>query len=137
MESTLSELDLYLLAEGTHTRAYDKLGAHLGEIDGRAGAHFAVWAPDAEFVSVVGDFNQWDSAREPLRPSPAGIWTGFVPGMGAGDIYKYHIRSRFRGYQVDKADPYGFASEIRPRTASRVWDLDSYSWQDSQWMANR
>jgi 1,4-alpha-glucan branching enzyme len=137
MESTLSDLDLYLLAEGTYTRAYEKLGAHPGEHNGRRGVHFAVWAPDAEFVSVIGDFNRWNPEVDPLRPSSAGVWEGFVAGAQVGQVYKYHLRSRFRGYTVDKADPYGFASEIRPRTASRVWDLQAYSWQDRAWMASR
>jgi 1,4-alpha-glucan branching enzyme len=133
----LSEFDLYLLAEGTHNRAYEKLGAHLSERDGRGGVHFAVWAPNAERVSIVGDFNQWNSATDLMRPSSAGVWEGFVPDIGPGAVYKYHVVSRDRRYAVDKADPYGFAAEIRPRTASRVWDLHDYSWLDNSWMANR
>jgi 1,4-alpha-glucan branching enzyme len=134
---SLSEFDLYLLAEGTHNRAYEKLGAHLSERDGRGGVHFAVWAPNAERVSIVGDFNQWNSATDLMRPSSAGVWEGFVPDIGPGAVYKYHLVSRDRRYAVDKADPYGFAAEIRPRTASRVWDLHDYSWLDNSWMANR
>jgi 1,4-alpha-glucan branching enzyme len=137
MSSTLTELDRYLLAEGTYIRAYEKLGAHLGESDGRNGAHFAVWAPEAGFASVIGDFNDWNSSANPLTPSSSGVWEGFIPGVESGAIYKYHLVSRLRDYTVDKADPYGFASEVRPRTASRVWDLRDYSWQDSTWMANR
>ena len=137
LQSSLSEFDLYLLAEGTHNRAYEKLGAHLSERDGRGGVHFAVWAPNAERVSIVGDFNQWNSATDLMRPSSAGVWEGFVPDIGPGAVYKYHVVSRDRRYAVDKADPYGFAAEIRPRTASRVWDLHDYSWLDNSWMANR
>jgi 1,4-alpha-glucan branching enzyme len=136
-QPTLSEFDLYLLAEGTHNRAYEKLGAHLSERNGRRGVQFAVWAPNAERVSVIGDFNRWDSATDLLRPSSAGVWEGFVAGIGSGAVYKYHIESRDRRYAVDKADPYGFAAEIRPSTASRVWNLQEYSWLDQSWMANR
>jgi 1,4-alpha-glucan branching enzyme len=136
-QPTLSEFDLYLLAEGTHNRAYEKLGAHLSERNGRRGVQFAVWAPNAERVSVIGDFNRWDSATDLLRPSSAGVWEGFVAGIGSGAVYKYHIESRDRRYAVDKADPYGFAAEIRPSTASRVWNLQGYSWLDQFWMANR
>jgi 1,4-alpha-glucan branching enzyme len=135
--STLSEFDLYLLAEGTHNRAYEKLGAHLGERNGHRGVQFAVWAPDAERVSIIGDFNHWNPSTNNMHPSSAGVWEGFVPAIGSGAIYKYHVESRNRGYVVDKADPYGFAAEIRPRTASRVWDLQDYSWLDHSWMANR
>jgi 1,4-alpha-glucan branching enzyme len=136
-QPALSEFDLYLLAEGTHNRAYEKLGAHLSERDGNRGVRFAVWAPNAECVSVIGDFNHWNSATDILRPSSAGVWEGFVPNIGSGAVYKYHIESRNRSYEVDKADPYGFAAEIRPSTASRVWNLQEYSWMDQSWMANR
>jgi 1,4-alpha-glucan branching enzyme len=134
----LTDYDLYLFGEGTHHRAYEKLGAHPGKVDGECGVHFAVWAPNAERVTVVGEFNNWNSGSEALQLRPeAGIWEGFIPHLDAGALYKYHIQSKYRGYQVDKADPYGFAAEIRPQTASRVWDLASYSWGDSEWMANR
>ena len=136
-QSVLSEFDRYLLAEGTFHRAYQKLGAHLTERDGLRGAQFAVWAPNAKRVSVVGDFNDWDTSANRMEPSPSGVWETFIPAIRQGDIYKYHLASNLRGYQVDKADPYGFAAEIRPHTASRVWDLESYSWQDSSWMAGR
>jgi 1,4-alpha-glucan branching enzyme len=137
LQSTLTDFDLYLLAEGAHNRAYEKLGAHLGEINGRRGVHFAVWAPNAEQVSVIGEFNNWTPGIAMLSPSSAGVWEGFVPDIGSRALYKYHIVSRFRGYTVDKADPFGFAAEVRPQTASRVWDVDDYSWKDSEWMASR
>ena len=137
MQSTLSDFDLYLFAEGTHTRAYEKLGAHLSERNGHLGVQFAVWAPNAERISVIGDFNNWNRSTDIMRPSSAGVWEGFVPEIGPGAVYKYHVISRDRPYAVDKADPYGFAAEIRPRTASRVWDLQDYSWLDRSWMANR
>jgi 1,4-alpha-glucan branching enzyme len=137
MQSALTEFDLYLLAEGTHTRAYEKLGAHLSERNGHRGVQFAVWAPNAQSVSVIGDFNRWKPSTDNLRPSSAGVWEGFVPDIGSGAVYKYHLSSRDHRYEVDKADPYGFAAEIRPRTASRVWDLQEYSWLDHSWMANR
>jgi 1,4-alpha-glucan branching enzyme len=137
VESTLSEFDLYLLVEGTHYRAYEKLGAHLTEKDGRRGVHFAVWAPNAKRVSVIGEFNDWNPQANSMRPSSAGVWEGFVPDIGQGATYKYHIESRYSDYKVDKADPYGFAAEIRPQTGSRVWNLEEYSWHDDAWMASR
>jgi 1,4-alpha-glucan branching enzyme len=137
MASALSEFDRYLLAEGTFERAYQKLGAHLGERDGKRGVQFAVWAPNAKLVSVIGDFNHWDSSAHRMEPSSEGVWETFIPHLGQGDIYKYHLESNYGGYRVDKADPYGFAAEIRPQTASRVWDLGSYSWEDAPWMAGR
>ncbi len=137
MESTLSEFDLYLLREGTHTRAYEKLGAHLAERNGRHGVHFAVWAPNARLVSVIGDFNRWNTAANVMLPNPAGIWESFIPDVGKGTVYKYHVESNYQNFKVDKADPCGFATEIRPQSASRVWHLESYSWQDSAWMAAR
>jgi len=134
---SLSDFDVYLLAEGTFDRAYEKLGAHLVERDGRQGVQFAVWAPSARQVSVVGDFNQWDPAANTLRSSPAGVWEGFIPDLGQGTVYKYHIVSNYRGYTVDKTDPYGFAAEVRPHMASRVWNLENYAWNDSSWMTSR
>jgi 1,4-alpha-glucan branching enzyme len=134
----LTEYDLYLFGEGTHLRAYEKLGAHPGEMDGRRGVHFAVWAPNAERVSVVGDHNGWDPRTHPMQPrAKAGMWETFIPDVGNGALYKYHIDSRQNSYQVDKADPYGYAAEVRPQTASRVWDLAGYPWGDDDWMASR
>jgi 1,4-alpha-glucan branching enzyme len=137
MPSVLSEFDRYLLGEGTFHRAYERLGAHPVERGGQRGVQFAVWAPNARLVSVIGDFNGWNSAANPMEPSSAGVWEAFIPNVHQGDTYKYHLESNFRGYSVDKADPYGFAAEIRPQTASRVWDLETYSWQDGAWMDGR
>jgi 1,4-alpha-glucan branching enzyme len=132
----LTKEDLYLFNEGSHYRLYDKLGAHPMTVDGVAGTYFAVWAPSASHVSVMGDFNRWDRFSQPLRPcEQSGIWEGFVPGVGLGAPYKYHIVSP-SGYQVAKADPFGFRHEVPPRTASIVWDLD-HAWRDQEWMANR
>ena len=137
METVLTEFDLYLLAEGKHNRSYEKLGAHLAEKDKEKGVHFAVWAPNAGEVSVIGEFNGWRPGANPMRPTSAGIWEGFVPRVGQGALYKYHIVSRDGRYRVDKADPYGFASQIRPETASRVWNIDDHSWGDGSWMSGR
>ena len=137
MPPILTAYDRYLLAEGTYSRAYERMGAHVAEFDGQRGVQFAVWAPNARAVSVVGDFNGWRSSANPMEPSSSGVWETFIPHIGQGAVYKYHIESSYAGYKVDKADPYGFAAEIRPQTASRVWDLNTYSWQDEQWMAER
>ena len=137
MASALTELDRHLLAEGTFFRAYEKLGAHLVERNGQRGVQFAVWAPSARLVSVIGDFNQWNATANPMEPSSSGVWQTFIPNLRQGEVYKYHIESNFGNYWVDKADPYCFAAEIRPHTASRVWDLDGYTWQDGAWMTER
>jgi 1,4-alpha-glucan branching enzyme len=139
MESTaLTELDLYLLAEGTHNRAYERMGAHIVDRDGRSGVHFAVWAPNAERVSVIGDFNGWNSDADPMRVQPeAGVWEAFVPDIGQGARYKYRVQSRYERFVADKADPYGFSAEVRPQTASRVWNLEHYTWNDRAWMTER
>jgi 1,4-alpha-glucan branching enzyme len=131
---TLTQYDLHLLTQGTHYRSYEKMGAHLTD----RGTHFAVWAPNAQSVSVVGDFNDWTPGHSPMELRPeAGVWEAFIPGIGKEARYKYHIESRYNGHRVDKADPYAFFSELRPGTASRVWDLDEFEWHDSQWMENR
>jgi 1,4-alpha-glucan branching enzyme len=137
MPSVLTELDRHLLAEGTFSRAYQKMGAHFMERNGQRGVQFAVWAPNAKLVSVVGDFNHWNDSANAMEPSSSGVWGTFIPNLRQGDMYKYHIESNFQNYHVEKADPFGFAAEIRPQTASRVWDLDSYSWQDEAWMSER
>jgi 1,4-alpha-glucan branching enzyme len=136
-QSVLSEFDRYLLAEGTFHRAYQKLGAHFTERNGQRGVQFAVWAPNAKAVSVIGDFNNWNTSANQMEPSSTGVWETYIPRICQGDGYKYHVESQHRGYRTDRADPYGFASEIRPQTASRVWDLESYRWQDGSWMAGR
>jgi len=134
----LTDFDLHLLAEGTHYRTYNKLGAHLAELDGQPGTHFAVWAPNAREVSVIGDFNAWRPGTHPMTFRPqAGVWECFIPGVGKGALYKYFIRSRHHGYEAEKADPYAFASEIRPASASKVWDLSGYAWGDQAWMSTR
>ena len=133
----LTEDDLFLFNQGTHYRLGDKLGAHPMDVDGVAGTYFAVWAPNAESVSIVGDFNYWDPRSHYLGPrGVSGIWEGFVPGLEVGALYKYHIKSRQDDYEVDKADPYGYYHELRPRTASVVWNLD-YQWGDEDWLAER
>ncbi len=134
----LTDYDLHLLAEGTHYRSYDKLGAHLTQHDGDGGAHFAVWAPNARRVAVVGDFNGWDAAAHPLQLRPeAGVWETFVAGVDSGALYKYLVTPKDRGAAVEKADPYAFAAELRPGTASKVWELAGYEWGDADWMTAR
>jgi 1,4-alpha-glucan branching enzyme len=137
--STLGALDLVLLGEGTHYRAYEKLGAHLATIDGVAGVVFAVWAPEARRVSVVGDFNAWDGRRHPMRLHPGnGLWELFVPGVGEGARYKFEILSRSGRLLPLKADPYALAFELEtPRTASLVYRLGYDAWGDEAWMAER
>ena len=138
MTRVLSDYDVHLLAEGTHLDAYERLGAHLAERDGVAGVEFAVWAPNARGVSVVGDFNSWGQEANPLEQlSGAGIWEGFVPGITAGERYKFSVLQADGPWRSEKADPYAFYAELRPRTASIVWDLDGYEWGDDEWMASR
>jgi 1,4-alpha-glucan branching enzyme len=134
----LTDHDIYLFREGNHFRLYDKMGAHRTTVGDQKGTHFALWAPNAEAVSVVGDFNDWNPRANPLGPrwDSSGIWEGFIPGVGKGDLYKYHIVSKHNGYEVDKGDPFSFTWEISPKTASRVWDLD-YDWNDGDWMKSR
>ena len=132
----LSHFDRYLISEGTHERAYEKLGAHLVDFDHQPGVVFAVWAPNAKGVAVVGDFNHWDASLHPMHPSDTGIWTLFIPGLGAHTVYKYRLTTQDLQL-LDKADPFGFAMEERPRTGSVVADLDQYAWQDQQWITDR
>ena len=136
--TTLGDYDRHLLAEGTHYEAHERLGAHLRVLDGVAGTVFAVWAPNARRVSVVGDFNGWDGRRHPMRLHPAnGIWEVFVPGLGEGERYKYEIITRSGEPVALKADPYAFAFELdTPRTASVVTALE-HQWNDGAWMAER
>ena len=136
--SLLTDFDVHLFREGNHFKLYDKLGSHLMDVDGVKGAYFAVWAPNAERVSVTGDFNGWNKESHLLKPreDSSGLWEGFIPGIKKGAIYKYHIVSRHYGYRVDKGDLFAFHWETPPKTASIVWDLN-YEWNDSKWMANR
>nr|WP_244085820.1 1,4-alpha-glucan branching protein GlgB [Desulforhabdus sp. TSK] len=136
--SLLTEHDIYLFKEGNHFKLFEKMGAHLVKVDGAEGTHFALWAPNAEAVSVIGDFNGWDRDSHSLqvRSDGSGIWEGFIPGLGNGTIYKYHIRSRENGYRVDKGDPFAFHWETPPKTASIVWDIQ-YEWGDDAWMKKR
>jgi 1,4-alpha-glucan branching enzyme len=134
----LTDQDVYLFREGTLFRAYDKLGAHLCEIDGVAGARFGVWAPNAERVSVMGDFNDWSPTASPLkvREDGSGLWEGFIPALTEGSRYKYHIVSRYGDYEVDKGDPYAFQCEPPPLTAS-ILSKTEYPWSDSDWASQR
>jgi len=135
--SLLTADDLHLFHEGSHTRLWERLGAHPASPGGLLGTNFAVFAPEAESVSVIGDFNRWDSDGHALgRRGDSGVWEGFVPGVEPGAVYKYHVRSRHRGYRVDKTDPFAFFRETPPKTGSIVWDL-SYGWGDSAWMDRR
>jgi 1,4-alpha-glucan branching enzyme len=132
----LTEFDLHLFAEGNHHRIYEKLGAHPTEINGVEGIYFAVWAPNARNVSVLGDFNYWDGRKNQMRKGATGIWELFIPGLAVGDRYKYEIKNQ-DGHIYEKSDPYGFQQEVRPKTASIVTDLDAYSWNDQDWMEQR
>jgi 1,4-alpha-glucan branching enzyme len=138
MQPFVTDYDVHLLSEGRHLRSYEKLGAHLVEVDGVAGVHFAVWAPNARSVSLIGDFNSWNPDQTPMAQRPdGGVWEAMVPGVLAGARYKYRVVSRDGSYVSDRADPYGFAGEIRPDTASVVVEIGAYQWQDGEWMAGR
>lgn len=132
------ETDTYLFRQGSHTRLYEKLGGRLLTWNGEKGGYFAVWAPNAEAVSVVGDFNGWDPDASPLtlRGDQTGVWEGFVPGLGSGTLYKYCIRSKHHGSPLLKSDPYAFLWEVPPRSATILWDI-SYEWNDRRWMEER
>ena len=133
LEHRISELDTYLFAKGTHYEIYEKMGAHLAEEDGKAGTYFSVWAPNARSVSVVGDFNIWDRTAHPMQPvQQSGIWDIFVPGVKAGDLYKFAVETS-QGYTVLKADPYGNQSQLRPDNASVVADIRYFDWTDQAW----
>ena len=137
--SFLSDYDLYLFGQGKHYQIYEKMGAHPRTVNGVAGVNFAVWAPNALSVSVIGDFNHWNRSANPMhrRHNDLGVWECFVPGLKAGALYKFAIYSRYNHYTVDKTDPYGFAAELRPRTASIVADISQYRWGDDEWMRDR
>ncbi len=133
----LSDFDLHLFGEGNFFRLYEKFGAHVMEIDGVSGVHFAVWAPNATRVSLIGTCNGWDGRRYPMRLHPGvGVWEIFIPGLGEGEIYKYELRTR-DGHLRIKADPLAFRSELRPATASIVHSTDHFTWNDSEWLENR
>jgi 1,4-alpha-glucan branching enzyme len=132
----LTDYDLHLMNEGRHWRVYNKLGAQIRTVDGVEGVNFAVWAPNATGVSLVGDFNNWDARRHPMRKHiPSGFWELFVPNLSEGAHYKFHVRSG--GHVIEKSDPFGYAAEVPPRTASVVADLDRYRWHDAEWLARR
>lgn len=132
----LTDFDRYLIGEGSHERAYEKMGAHLTEIDGQPGVHFAVWAPSARQVFLMGGFNGWHGESHPMRSSDSGIWSLFVPGLAEYTVYKYRVVTQ-KGESFDKADPYGFGMEQRPKTASVVVNLDRYAWSDAEWLNRR
>jgi 1,4-alpha-glucan branching enzyme len=133
----LSDFDLYLIGEGTHYRAFERLGAHRLRVGAATGVHFAVWAPNADRVSVIGDWNGWDGRVHPMRLlSPSGVWELFIPDLQDGERYKFEIRTA-SGALLNKSDPFGFAFEAPPLTASRVCDLSKYGWKDDEWLARR
>ena len=135
--SLFSADDFYLFNEGRNYRAYNQLGAHAATFDGKAGTVFSVWAPNASKVSVVGSFNDWNNNSHRLESrGSSGIWEGFIPEVGKGSLYKFHIVSQNHGHVGDKADPFGVLHEQPPRTASVVWDLD-YQWSDAEWLKSR
>jgi len=136
--SLFTDYDIHLFKEGRHFSLYDKFGAHVVPEKGKEGTYFSIWAPNAESVSVIGDFNGWNikSHRLQVRWDETGIWEGFIPGIGQGELYKYHIISKQHGYEVDKGDPFGYFWESPPKTSSIVWDL-RYEWKDSSWIEAR
>ena len=133
----LTDFDLHLIGEGTHYHLYEKLGARVMEVNTVKGVHFAVWAPNAKRVSVIGDFNRWDGRRHPMRVlGSSGIWEIFIPGLNEGALYKYEIKTE-KKQVLTKADPYAFFAEIRPKSASVVCDISTYQWRDARWLKNR
>ena len=133
----LTEFDRYLFNRAQHYKIYDKMGAHIMEVDGVKGVHFAVWAPNAQNISVVGNFNNWDGRRHRMiKDENSGIWTLFIPDLCEGDLYKYEIKG-YHGNIFLKADPYAFYSELRPANASIVWDINKYKWNDAEWLHQR
>ena len=133
----LTDYDLHLLGEGKHWDCYNRMGAQLREVNGVKGVNFAVWAPNAEGLSVIGDFNNWSGKAHAMRKHiPGGVWELFVPGLAVGERYKFSIKQQ-GGRVVEKCDPHGFAAEVPPRTANIVTDLNTHQWQDSEWMEQR
>jgi 1,4-alpha-glucan branching enzyme len=137
-KSALTEHDIYLFKEGNHFKLFEKLGAQVAAVDGVPGVQFGVWAPNAESVSVLGDFNGWNDSSHELKPrwDGSGIWEGFIPNLTPGAIYKYLIRSKENNYRAQKGDPFAFHWETPPKSGSIVWDL-AYEWGDNDWMATR
>jgi 1,4-alpha-glucan branching enzyme len=137
--SLFSDFDLYLFGQGKHYRIYEKMGAHPRTVNGVEGVNFAVWAPNARTVSVIGNFNSWrhDANHMHLRHNDLGVWECFISGLRIGELYKYAISSKYNNYVVEKADPYGFAAELRPKTASIVTDIYRQQWEDEAWMQER
>ncbi|MEQ8674258.1 MAG: 1,4-alpha-glucan branching protein GlgB [Aggregatilineales bacterium] len=137
-ELPISDFDLHLFGEGNLHYSYDKFGAHIIEVDGVKGVYFAVWAPNAYRVSIVGNFNAWDERQNPMQPiGGSGVWQLFIPEIGEGELYRYDLRSHNQNYHGQKSDPYGFRSEMRPSNASIVHDIDKYTWTDDAWMKKR
>ena len=133
-----TDFDLYLWSQGTYLYSYERFGAHPREVNGVKGVNFSVWAPNAQKIAVVGSFNNWDSRVHPMRRhGDSGVWELFIPGVQIGESYKFELRSQFNMYREEKADPYAFYAELRPHTASRVFDVDVYSWHDTAWMTKR
>jgi 1,4-alpha-glucan branching enzyme len=138
-ESIFSDFDLYLFGQGKHYHLYEKMGAHPRVLNGVAGVHFAVWAPNAQTVSVIGDFNEWNRGTHQMwrRHNDLGVWEVFIPGVKVGALYKFALYSRYNNYAADKIDPYAFAFEIRPNTACIVADIHQHEWHDEEWMHAR
>jgi len=135
-QPTLTSFDLHLFGQGRHYRIYEKLGAHTTEVNGVGGVRFAVWAPAARSVSVIGSFNGWDRRKHPMRRMDAGVWEIFVPGIGTGELYKFQIKTH-QDYVLDKTDPFAFRTQVAPQTASIVHELGQYEWRDQAWMERR
>ena len=132
----ITDFDIHLFAEGNHHRIYEKLGAHIAEVDGVRGVYFALWAPNARNVSIIGDFNHWDGRENQMRKRSNTVWELFIPELGPGTAYKYEVKN-WEGHIYEKSDPYGFYQEVRPKTASIVADLDTYQWHDGDWLEKR
>jgi len=136
--SLFTDYDIYLFKQGNHFRLFEKLGSHPMTVEGVSGTYFAVWAPNAKKVSVVGDFNYWNTQTHPLFPrwDSSGIFEGFIPGIGIGALYKFNIESNINGYKANRGDPFAVYWEEPPKTSPIVWNLD-YEWHDEEWMKNR